>query len=597
MKKRILSVLLVCCMLASMAACSGGGDSSGSSSSAPSNSTASQSEAESSRTNAGDDDGILNPIGELPIVKEGNELTLSMFIGGLDNFVTSYDYADNAFTKRVVDETGIQMEFVAVSDADKVEKLNVLLNSDDYPDLIRGSINRADMAYYGQQGIIIPLDEYDFLSYPNIKAAFDQYPALLDIVATADGTTYALPDVNECLHCIYSRGRSWYYMPFIRDNDLKVPETTEELKEYLIYVRDNDLNGNGKQDEVPIAFNSGETDNFITCIAKYFLPFCANDDYWGLALEDGKVIEQYRSDEFRDALRYMHDLYAEGLILKDSFSMTDDQLRALGESPDGPTIAVSYTSWSNGCVKKGGESKRWYEYFILPPVEGPNGARYSGDRGPWSILSPGMYITSKCENPQAAVALYDYLLNFDVMLDGYIGPKGVCWDDGDEGVKSLQGGDALYKLLVTYGTQEENLGWNQANPMIRNNDFRLGEQANDYDTVAEWLHIGNPDLLDSMTTNDSFNEIMNYLTTVEGSMPYAISVDMFLPPLVLDDLGNERIADIKATFTPYREKTCVEFITGERDIETDWDTFLSELDGIGTPEMVEIYQNAYDAKK
>lgn len=595
MKKRILSAILSACMLASLAACGGAG---AGSSTPPSPAVPS---AAQSADKGGADGGILNPTGELPIVKEGSALTFSMFISGIGQQVSSYNYADNAFTKRVVDETGIQLEFVAVGDADKKEKLNVLLNSGDYPDLIRdaegGTIKNTDMDYYAQQGIFLPLDDYDILSYPNIKAAFDEYPALTDIVVASDGKTYGLPEVNDCLHCIYSSGRSWYYLPFIRDSGRKVPETTQELKDYLIYVRDNDLNGNGKQDEVPLAFAQGETDNFISCMAKYFLPLITNGDYWGLALENGKVVEQYRSEEFRDALRYMRDLYAENLIQKDSFNMTDDQLRALGENPDGPVIATCFTSWNNGCVKKAGESKRWYEWFILPPVKGPNGARYSGDKGPWSVLSAGMYVTNRCENVEAALALYNYFLDFEVTLDGYIGPKGECWAEPDAGTKSLQGDTPKYKLLTTYGAQPENAGWNGQNPMIRNSAFRLGEQATDYDQVADWLHTGNPELLDSMASNDSFNEIMNYITTLEGSMPYAIPQEYFLPPLVLEDMDSTRIADIKATFTPYREKTFVEFITGVRDIETGWDTYLSELDGMGTPEMVEIYQKAYDEKK
>ena len=109
---------------------------------------------------------------------------------------------------------------------------------------------------------------------------------------------------------------------------------------------------------------------------------------------------------------------------------------------------------------------------------------------------------------------------------------------------SLRGDEAKYKLLVNYGTQRVNSSWNQYNPMMRNSDFRLGEQAQDYETALEWLETGNPDLLEQVYTNPSFNEIANYNTALP-LMEYAIPDEYFLPPMALSDEDNTRVADIK----------------------------------------------------
>lgn len=47
--------------------------------------------------------------------KDGRQLsdgktTFSVFIAGLNERVSSYDYKDNLFTKKIVDETGINLE-------------------------------------------------------------------------------------------------------------------------------------------------------------------------------------------------------------------------------------------------------------------------------------------------------------------------------------------------------------------------------------------------------------------------------------------------------------------------------------------------------
>lgn len=589
MKKRILSVVLAALLAITAAACGETPQSQGSSQES--------SQASSSESSSAGGTGTLNAPGQLPIIKDGEKLSMTMFVPGIGQFVTSFDYADNAFTKKIVDETGIDLQIVACSTADGKEKLNLMLNSGDYPDLIRGStLTPSDLNYYAKQGIFLPVDELNLDAYSNIKSMLEQYPASRDIVGGPEGKMYALPDINDCLHCKYSGGRAWYYMPFIRDNNLTLPKTTEEYKDFLIQVRDSDFNGNGKADEVPIAFNKDSTQNFISCVAKYFMPWVDMENGSpGISVVDGKVTEQYKSEAFRQALKYMNELYSEGLIMPDSFTISTDELLAIGESPDGPAIGVQYCSWSNTAVKKAGESRRWYEYFPLPPMEGPNGPGYSGDRGPWSACAIGVAITDKCQNPEAAVALYNYLLDFDVMLDGYIGPKGQAWDDPDDGAKSLMGTDALYKLLVPYGAQEVNAGWDQNNPMCRNSDFRLGEQATDYETVEKFLSTGDPTLIESVANNMSFNEINNYYYSTNVSAKYPMP-EIFLPPVVMDDTDSTRVTDIKTVLATYELQTWVEFITGARNIDTDWDAYIQELDNMGSSEMIAIMQKYVDAK-
>lgn len=586
MKKRLLAALLAGTLLLSTAACSSGESGSG--------------DANSPADTSAEGESILNPPGELPIVKEGNELTLSIFLPGIGEKVSSFDYEDNLFTQKVVDETGIQLEFYAVSQADANEKLNLMLSSGEYPDLIRAQyiMQPTDMNYYASQGIFIPLDDYNLSQYPNIKEMMDAYPITKQYCTASDGKMYAIPEVNDCFHCAYSGGRAYYYMPFVRDNDLEVPTTTEEFKDFLTYIRDNDVNGNGDpSDEIPIAFGTNDTLNFISSVAKYFLPWVdIEDKFPGIALVDGKVTEQYKSDEFRQALAYMNELYTENLIAPDSFTMTVDELMALGENPDAPLIAVQFCNWSTGAVQKAGESRRWFEYFVLPPMEGPNGPGYSGYRGPQSAVMLGMSITDQCENPEAAIALYNYLIDTEVQLDGYFGPKGTAWDDPDEGELSLKGETPLYKAIIPYGTGPVNSSWDQFNPMYRSFDFRLGEQAQDYDIVEEWFETGNPELLDQIVDNPSFNEINNYYGTETGSAPYALPDDMFLPPLLMESEDSSRVTDIKTVLQSYFLQTWVEFITGARDLDTEWDSYLAEVENMGSGEMVSIMQKYVDAE-
>ncbi|MDR1901676.1 MAG: extracellular solute-binding protein [Treponema sp.] len=534
---------------------------------------------------------VSGPKLELPLAN--GDVTFSLLLAGIGNLVSSFDYADNAFTKRIVDETGIKLDIIGVSDTDYKARLNVLLGSGDYPDLIisrYSDVTLNDLIYFGNEGIFISMDQFNPLAYPNIKAAFEEYPAAYDRVRGADGKLYSLPTVNDCLHCRFRGGRAVYYMPWIRDNGRTPPQTTDDLLEYLRWVKANDVNKNGnRNDEIPVAFCRDDIKTAISYIAKAYMPFVNTDQYFGLGLVDGKVTEQYKADEFREALKYLANLYKEGLILPDSFTMARQQLRALGGADPAPVLAYAFTN-SQGDASSTG-TQRWIETFIAPVLKGPAGQQNGPNKDPWSIINPGLIITDKCKNPELAVAWYNYLLNFDVSMDGYIGPKGQCWDEPDAGTTSLMGGAPKYKLLIGYGTQPVNAGWNQYNPMIRNNDFRLGEQAKGADAARQWLSTGDPSLLSQLVDNASYNEEQNYFNTVD-QFPYEMPAGYFIPPIAMDETDTARLADINANLETFKEQACVEFIAGSRDINNDavWNTYLSELDRMGSGEMASLIQ-------
>lgn len=154
----------------------------------------------------------------------------------------------------------------------------------------------------------------------------------------------------------------------------------------------------------------------------------------------------------------MNMLYEEGLILENSFSISQDELRAIGDDPDGPMIAVVAAFGADGAVQKG--TARWAEYFFLmPPLEGPNGDKWAPNKDPWNIFYPGMMVTDRCSDPNLAVALYNYMIDFEVSMDGYIGPKGEAWDDPDSDGVSLRGDEAKYNYPFEISPPSERCCW------------------------------------------------------------------------------------------------------------------------------------------
>jgi putative aldouronate transport system substrate-binding protein len=522
--------------------------------------------------------------GSLPLATTNPVLTV-LIPGGLSDRTTDYAYDRNTFTKKVVDETGVQLQITATTSADAAERLNVLLNTGDYPELILNY--GVDLDYYANQGTIIALDPYEPLSFPNIKWVFDEAPYARDKIIGYDGKMYAMPSINECINCTYSAGRIWFYMPWARDSGRRAPQTLDEFTDYIRYVKNNDVNRNGKRDEIGIVFSSGDTNNFITKIAKSFMPYVGD----GLALENRRVVEQYRDSRFRDALRYIAGLYKEGLISEDSFSMSGDQLAAIARSPEAVAGVIGQT-WINGSVST--ESQRFLEYMVIPPLKGPDGQQWATNSSLWSSVSPHFLITDKCKDPELALALYDYFNNpanyFNQLATG---EKGISWADADPGAVGIDGQPASFKYLIPWGTQPVNTSWHNIYvTLISQKGERNREQLVGRDTVVKyretWSQALVPELLNLMP---AYNAIMWYKSS-EETASWDIPSEMFIPPVSMNGEDNQRLADINAVLNPYKSQAWVEFITGVRDInrDADWNTYISELDRLGSPEMVRIRQ-------
>lgn len=178
-----------------------------------------------SSSDGGSDSGSsveLNDAGTYPIVKDGT-LDMTIFTMSMPNVE---DFATNDFTKFMEEKTGIHMEFVTGGRDDWEDKLNMLLQSDDYPDIILGVA--PNIAKYGvKEGMFIPLDDYlteeNVPNYLSIMEDFD-----LGVTRETDGKIYSLADINDCYHCKYAR-KMWVNTYYLDQMGCEVPTTTDEF--------------------------------------------------------------------------------------------------------------------------------------------------------------------------------------------------------------------------------------------------------------------------------------------------------------------------------------------------------------------------------
>lgn len=89
----------------------------------------------------------------------------------------SKDFNKMKILKNLEEKTGIHVEYECISGSIWNEKKNLVLASNELPDIfLGGGLNDSDVIKYGSQGIFIPLEDLIDQYAPNIKKVFEEDP-------------------------------------------------------------------------------------------------------------------------------------------------------------------------------------------------------------------------------------------------------------------------------------------------------------------------------------------------------------------------------------------------------------------------------------
>ena len=70
---------------------------------------------------------------------------------------------------------------------------------------------------------------------------------------------------------------------------------------------------------------------------------------------------------------------------------------------------------------------------------------------------------------------------------------------------------------------------------------------------------------------------------------------MITPDLVFEGQDAQTISEGTLTIGGYVNQATVQFVTGDLDVDKDWDTYLQKLDSMGVQNYIDTYQKYYDA--
>lgn len=559
MKKRIVSLLIALTMLSAMlAGCGGGGtsDQGAASASQP------QETAQSAPTKAPDpastpdeastpDDSAAETTSDrpevtYPLVEE--ETTLTYWQSWPPFLSEISEPSDAAMFEKLAEVTGVKLEISAVSTETAADDFMLRCASGDLTDMVQN----ATIQYTGggakaiEDDVIMDLlpliDEYT-VNYYNI---INSDPNIYKNLVNDEGQVPAL--IGMYTDYYYTDQGFWIRQDILDKTGLSIPKTVPELDAVLDAFKNLGLTDSlvvlseGKCDLLEVAY--GASDRLV----------------------DGKIQPGALTDNYRDYLKKLHEYYQKGYISVDFVTYN--------ESDTKPPQDVIFNDMG-GIFKEDVAAIAGYlnstntPGFDLQPmgqIRLNEGDRLdTGFIGVKAADKFSLSISTQCSDPKLAIQYMDYLFSEEGHMLANYGIEGETY--------TMENGEPKFTDLILNNPQ--GFDWQLCQSLYINPGFPcLTDLSVQEMTYTDAQKAAVPTWVEAYDSSDETmpNERWLSYTTEES----------------------QHKADLQSDIETYQTEMRLKFITGQLDIDAEWDNYCTALEGMGIHTMEEINQAAVD---
>ena len=327
-----------------------------------------------------------------------------------------------------------------------------------------------------------------------------------------------------------------------------------------------DLNGNGVDDEV-VWSGAGVLDMFVALAHAFGIEYMNNEHALYSADENGQVYDWWTTDNMKAMLTWLNQMYEEGLLDPEITVMKSANMNEK-VTADRVGVCLYYSTFATtyGNMTSGGLAEPYSEQFTI-------GVPLASE---WNNNEPKLVkqirygnrftgISKDCDNVELAAKWLDVLVADPNALDvRCYGKEGETFYYDENGVAQIiLPSDGSAWTLNPYGCGQIELV-----------HFQIREQTNfSRANMAPWW-------------DEQYEVIRDEKFWMKPSIP-KVGSKTDEEQMIYDMYWTE----LRAGWEEYRDK----FITGELDIEADWDTFVATMEGLGLHELGEgCFQSIYD---
>ncbi len=567
MKKRIVSVLLCATLLCGLSTGCGNQDpgQDGTDSTQEQTKESGSQEADSGESaGEGEDAAKLPPedfdprtAGLSDIFPLEEPITLTYLIRQNDAMAATMEtYADVEFLKRMEELTNVHIEW---NHNTSDEAFALMISSKEYPDLINWPLMNVagGPGALIEDGVIMDLTELIPQYAPNYYAWLQNNPEQDMASRLDDGTLFSMGCHLGNWETMKIE-KTYILGPQIRqdwlDNlNLKMPTTTDELYDVLVAFKENDCNGNGDpDDEIPYVIAGGDKRLAETMysLAECFgttNDFCMNGD---------EIVFGPITDNYKEFLTYMNRLYTEGLINSD-FAVNEDSFNLILQDQGGFTIDAmnSGVVAAHDLLKSQDET---YNYVSGPWLTGPDGQQVGRRRGDSGGRMTA--ISTTCKYPEIALAWLDYAYSYAGSQNATFGIEGESYDVVD--------------------------GY----PTIKEEVKTANEAWNVEENLCRWMvgSINYPCIRD-IRFYEQMNLVEDYQKDIQKNWgPQTEELGITMAPAMMTAEESSDYSDIMADIKTYVNESSLKFITGQLNLEGDWDSYVANIEKMNIGKAKEL---------
>jgi len=453
--------------------------------------------------------------------------------------------SDSKFAAAATEATGIGVEYVHPSATSAKEAFTLYVTNGEYTDIME-----LNTSYYAggvealyEDGVIIPLKDVIDQYMPNVKAWMEANPKDAENFYSPDGEIYMLPYILETPEQAYTTGLH-LRQDWLDELGFEVPTTLDDWHEVLTAFKES-------KGVIPYT-TAGEYLTNGGGFGQAFVPEI------GIIVnpETGKIAYGRALDAYREYLTLLHEWNEEGLIDPDAVSLDANTAKAKIASGE----AGASWGWTSDM-----------DYADIPLVAAPAPQKEAGAEHysrPGNRVNVGWVgcITTQCEDVEAAARYLDYFY-------------------GEEG-----------KMLANYGIEGESYEMVDGKPVFTDLVMKNPDGIAPGTVKANYTRVG------GYPGFKTFESATGTLLTQAAKDSYEIwsagEPDFRVINAVKPSLDQqERATEISTELDTYCKEMSAKFFLGTLDITDDavWTEYVDTMKIMGVEELVEIYQNAYDA--
>ena len=348
-------------------------------------------------------------------------------MAGYDGKDTQRSWLNNAFFAGMQDRTGVSFAFRQyATDAEwRAAKAEMLKPGAQLPDvLFKAALTREEERRLYDAGVLIDLKPLLEENCPALWQLLADHPEILDEISLPGGQIVSLPYVTfaSTQNCM------WINSKWLGQLKMEAPTDLASLEAVLRAFKAKDPNGNGRNDEIPLSFLG----IFDLSFLSHAFGFIMND--YHIYAQDGQAVFAPLTDEWISMIRWLRDMYAEGLLDQNGF-YNNDTLRTVTSSDTAQTYGIFLNTTMTNLVPS-----EWVgDYQLLMPLTFEGKQIYRSLLG--NVTRGTFAVTSACRDPERMLKWVDTL---------YTEEGAILATIGRENVDYVVDGDGTWRLTDRY---------------------------------------------------------------------------------------------------------------------------------------------------